>query len=257
MEYSYKGDRLLFSSQRSGAEEIWSFSGDGVDTGPVTRFWGTHCGSASWSPDDQLVAFHSCIEGSCNVFVKDAQICMSEGPTCQEEPCCLKQITSSEFDDFSPSWSRDGKWIYFASARSGQVEIWKVMLEGGDPVQVTHSGGLYALESSDGNSLFYSKQGMPGIWKQDIEDESEQLVVREAFNRFALIDEILYYVIYNPAFNHHFEIRYRNLSNGEDHLISERQKRFAWSLGVAPDASAVAWSQFDRDHADLMLIENF
>lgn len=257
-EYSRQGDRILFSSQRSGAEELWAFGKNNIETGPITRFWATHCGHASWSPDDKLVAFHTCIEGSCDIYVKDAQICMSEGPTCEEEPCCLRQMTSSAFDDFDPSWSRDGEWIYFTSLRSGESEIWKVSLEGGEPVQVTTVGGFYALESEDGKTLFYSKKGIPGIWRQGLEgDEMEELIVDGAFNHFALNGQNLYYVMYSPAFDHHFDIRRRNLATGDDLAIAEVNERFAWSFAVAPDSSAVSWSQFDTDRADLMLIENF
>lgn len=30
-------------------------------------------------------------------------------------------------------WSREGRWIYFASKRTGTDQIWKVGPEGGDP----------------------------------------------------------------------------------------------------------------------------
>ena len=66
------------------------------------------------------------------------------------------RVTTDAADDYVPSWSRDGLWIYFGSTRSGRNEIWKVAPGGGEPVQVTQHGGLYAKESVDGRDLYYA-----------------------------------------------------------------------------------------------------
>jgi len=256
-EYSRLGDQILYSSQRPGAEELWVYGNSTEETGPATKFWGTHCGTASWSPDDRLIVFHSCINGACDVYVKDAQVCMSKGPECEEKPCCLRRITSSEFDDFYPSWSRDGKWIYFASGRTGNVEVWKIPVEGGEPDQVTKSGGLYAIEGPDGTSLYYSKMGLPGIWKQNLADGSEELLIRDVFQHFAVVESSLYFINYTPHYNHYFTIRYLDLDTGNVFPVAEIKGHFAWSFAVAPDESAVVWSQFDRDPADIMIIDDF
>ena len=59
-----------------------------------------------------------------------------------------------------PSFSRDGKWVYFASERSGDWQVWKVPANGESAVQVTHNGGFAALESGDGY-LYYAKSRYP------------------------------------------------------------------------------------------------
>ena len=66
-----------------------------------------------------------------------------------------------------PSWSRDGRWIYFASDRSGKMQVWKTPLDGGPPVQVTTQGGFAPMESYDGKTLYFAKNGMPSpeIWQ--------------------------------------------------------------------------------------------
>lgn len=43
-----------------------------------------------------------------------------------------------------PSWSRDGHWLYFASNRSGDDQVWRVPATGGEAVQVTKQGGFAA-----------------------------------------------------------------------------------------------------------------
>lgn len=59
-----------------------------------------------------------------------------------------------------PSWSRDGRWIYFCSDRSGEQEIWKMESAGtGNAAQVTRAGGFEAFESMDGSVLYFVKRG--------------------------------------------------------------------------------------------------
>ena len=57
--------------------------------------------------------------------------------------------------DVFPSFSRDGKWIYFSSTRTGTPSVWKIPASGGDAVQVSPTPGLLALESIDGAHLYY------------------------------------------------------------------------------------------------------
>src|ERR1022692_4923904 len=41
-----------------------------------------------------------------------------------------------------PSWSKDGKFIYFYSSRTGSFQIWKRSLESGTDLQLTKHGGF-------------------------------------------------------------------------------------------------------------------
>ena len=73
-----------------------------------------------------------------------------------------------------PSFSRDGKFVYFASDRTGEWQVWKVPVTGGTENQVTRRGGFAALESPDGN-LYYSKSDYsnPEIWKVPVSGGDE------------------------------------------------------------------------------------
>jgi Tol biopolymer transport system component len=74
-----------------------------------------------------------------------------------------RQLTEERTTSFGASWSRDGRWIYFASQRSGRFEVWKMPPQGGATVQVTRNGGTVALESRDGRTLYYAK-GRDALW---------------------------------------------------------------------------------------------
>ncbi len=49
----------------------------------------------------------------------------------------VRRLTSSVENDTAPSWSRDGKWIYFLSARGGSSQVWRIASAGGEAEQVT------------------------------------------------------------------------------------------------------------------------
>src|SRR5437870_1663626 len=58
------------------------------------------------------------------------------------------RLLDDQTDQRWPSWSADGRWIYYTSAQTGRDEIWKALAEGGGrAVQVTTNGGDEALES--------------------------------------------------------------------------------------------------------------
>jgi Tol biopolymer transport system component len=105
-----------------------------------------------------MIAFDSPLNGNPDIFA-----IRSDGGG-------LHRITTSESEDVVPSWSHDGKWIYFASDRSGDFQIWKVSAAAGESaatpaIQVSHGGGFNGLESADGKYLYFNKnRADPALW---------------------------------------------------------------------------------------------
>jgi dipeptidyl aminopeptidase/acylaminoacyl peptidase len=56
------------------------------------------------------------------------------------------RLTTHPANDGDPSWSRDGKWICFDSARTGEQQVWKIPADGGEAIQVTWDGGFAPLD---------------------------------------------------------------------------------------------------------------
>ena len=78
----------------------------------ITSFGkGDHLAHLRWSPDGTRIAFDSDAEGS---FWQTYIINADGGKP--------KRLTDGEFDNAVPSWSRDGKSIYFCSERTGRYE---------------------------------------------------------------------------------------------------------------------------------------
>lgn len=49
-----------------------------------------------------------------------------------------RRMTQHAANDSSPRWSPDGRFVYFLSDRSGSNQIWRLSLDGGEPLQVSN-----------------------------------------------------------------------------------------------------------------------
>jgi hypothetical protein len=158
-----------------------------------------------------------------------------------------------------PSWSRDGRWIYFGSDRSGDFQIWKVPAEGGTAVPVGNTkGGVEALESLDGKAIYYSKGNEPGIWRVPVEGGGETRVVdQKGDGNWALSDQgILFFELNHPAGP---VLNFYSFATHGVTLLRQfsRETRIGNYISAAPDGSWIIYSQLDQLASDLTLVENF
>ncbi|HSE96826.1 MAG TPA: protein kinase, partial [Blastocatellia bacterium] len=152
-QVSPDGRKIVFQSERTGLGEIWLTGADGSNPVQLTSLGSPLSGTPRWSPDSRYIAFDARQEGHSDIYVVSAE----GGPA--------RRVTTESFNDIVPSWSRDGRWIYFCSNRGESLQIWKAPAEGGEAMQVTRQGGFAAFESPDGATLYYTKYGLPGLWK--------------------------------------------------------------------------------------------
>ena len=87
---------------------------DGTNPTQLTHGPGRNQGSATWSPDGQRLAFDSQdSEGGFDIF------------TIESTGGQAHRFTFERSNECQPTWSRDGRWIYFQSDRTGRREIWR------------------------------------------------------------------------------------------------------------------------------------
>ena len=142
--FSPDGRRIAFASLRSGTPEIWVAQRDGRGLQQVTSLGAAGVMLGEWSPDGTRIAFEAALAGNTDVYLVGA------------DGGHLRRLTTEPSIDGVPSWSRDGKWIYFASTRGGvNPDTWRVSPDGGETIRVTRNGGFQPQESPDGKYLFY------------------------------------------------------------------------------------------------------
>jgi Tol biopolymer transport system component len=163
-QLSPDGARMVFQSGRTGLPEIWLSGAAGEDPLQLTSF-GRLSGSPHWSPDSRWIAFDTRPHEYGQIFVIDV-----EGRN-------LHAVTSGEYENIVPSWSGDGKAIYFVSKRTGSYQIWKHVLANGAEMQLTRGGGFSPLEFYDGAKIYYTKFQQGGIWSIPANGGEESLVV--------------------------------------------------------------------------------
>jgi len=154
LAFSPDGQRVSFSSDRSGESRIWVCNTDGSGCYQLPSVPGAiYTGSSSWSPDGRRLAFDAAIGGTWHVYIS-----ATEGSS-------VRRLASGA----RPRWSRDGQWIYFASTRSGESEIWKARADLADAdakaLRITRRGGIEAVESADGRHLYYARRWTSGVWR--------------------------------------------------------------------------------------------
>jgi Tol biopolymer transport system component len=239
-QYSPDGNKVVFSSDRSGNMEVWVCDADGSN--PVQLVATGHSSSARWSPDGQRIAFDSNVSGTYQIYVVSAH-----GGRPQ-------RLTKSAANDARPSWSHDGDWIYFASNRSGGSQVWKVPSGGGEGVQVTRQGGYNPLESKDGKTIYYTKsENTAGpLWKVPAEGGNESQVLDSVDGRaFAATTGGVYFISQGRLW-------YSGFSTGLSRpILTIAKPTSSHYLTISPDERWLLYTQADQGGSDLMLVENF
>jgi serine/threonine-protein kinase len=66
-----------------------------------------------------------------------------------------RNIVATEYAEFDPDLSPDGRWLAYASNRTGRTEIWVQRYRDGVAVRVSSNGGFEPRWSADGRELYY------------------------------------------------------------------------------------------------------
>jgi Tol biopolymer transport system component/DNA-binding winged helix-turn-helix (wHTH) protein len=248
-QFSPDGQRLAYMSDRSGTMEIWISNRDGSNPFQLTAVGGA--GTPRWSPDSQAVVF--------DVSKPDGRAIVSMNLH-GGAPLVL---TSDKFDNVCPSWSRDGKWVYFASSRTGEYQVWKTPSQGGMPVQVTQHGGHAALESLDGKFVYYAKNSTaePEIWrvpvntKLDGREENPLPLLRPGtWASWQVVTGGILFV--GPSLGHQAVLSFYDFAKDRTSTVTVLDRIPFW-LGATPDGRTVAFDQPGREQDQAMLVENF
>ncbi len=161
-----------------------------------------------------------------------------------------------------PSWSQDGRWIYFGSNRSGDWQIWKQPAQGGAAVQVTKTkGGEEAFESLDGKFVYYAKLDVPGVWKVPVAGGEETRVLdRGGQGVWTLTGQGICFFDFSGSTG--AAVKFYSFSTGKVTLLREFSKdtqvdRSSTALTVSPDGRWILYTQYDQSGSNLMLVENY
>jgi eukaryotic-like serine/threonine-protein kinase len=137
--------QTIVAAQRSEESRVWAGSAsDTANLHPVTTEATAYL-SVEWTPDGRLV-YDAVEQNRPHIRIIDAD---GRG---------LLQLTSDESNDQEPSVSPDGRFIIFASDRSGEQKIWRMDLDGSNAICLTPVPGAATVPrfAPDGQTVIFN-----------------------------------------------------------------------------------------------------
>ncbi|HEY2962060.1 MAG TPA: protein kinase [Pyrinomonadaceae bacterium] len=159
-----KDGKKFTTVQAQGLVNLWIVpDGDAtkasrLPTGNVS-FYSSSGNNVTWTPEGRIV-FVSNEGGNPNIWVTK--------PDGSER----KQLTANDANNFSPVVTPDGRYIVYSVWREGRRTMWRMNLDGSNPVQLT-SGIVDSFPSlsPDGRWVIYTapSNAKPTLWKVSID----------------------------------------------------------------------------------------
>ena len=137
--------KILYFNDTFGNSNIWVMDADGSGQLQLTSNGGN--AHAIASRDGNRIAFESSPNGTENSQTGSPKIWIMD-----KDGSHPNQLTNG-IDDRSPVFSADGKWIIYASYATETAGLWKVSVEGGNPVRVAEGRYLAPYVSPDGKLI--------------------------------------------------------------------------------------------------------
>jgi Tol biopolymer transport system component/DNA-binding winged helix-turn-helix (wHTH) protein len=255
-QYSPDGRHIAFASNRGGPPEIWMSDPDGQNVVQLTGLKGLTAGSPAWSPDSRKVVFDSRMktpEGQirADVYIVD-----------MVERIPRKLITNTP-GAFTPSWSHDGKWIYFAGGNDDTTgeRIYRISPEGGKSEALTTARGYWPRESLDGQTLYFAENSGTSftLHKASLNPTGTELQVDGLPALSFLANwEIVPGGVYFFSRNDILTLNYFDFSTTKVRSVFKISGGGAFpGLSVSPDGRYILYPELDDYRSDIMLVENF
>ncbi|MBL7775859.1 MAG: PD40 domain-containing protein [Saprospiraceae bacterium] len=166
---SPKGDKILFTSTRSGDLELWTMDLDGTNLRQITFDLG-YDGGAFFSPDGSQIVFRAS-RPKTEAEIREYRELLAQGlvaPTnmeifvCNADGSNLRQITHLGKANWAPYFHPSGKKIVFSSnhrsTRGYDFQIYMINLDGTGLEQITSESifNSFPMFSPDGKKISWS-----------------------------------------------------------------------------------------------------
>lgn len=243
--FSPDGTRLLFVSNQTGMNQLWVANADCSNPTQLTEVDFEGLGSPRWSPDGANIVFDGRKSGPAEVFVIG-----SNGTG-------LRLVGAG----YMPSWSADGRFIYYVSSRKRLPQVWKAPATGGEGVIVTDNHSRDPLESADGRRLYFSS--VDRLWQKDLVTGVESPVPgleNVTIGRFWDVTRGGIYYVPTQEDSFGLKLHYLDLRTGKVSVLLEFSGIVPrWVPGISVDQRerSVAISYLANVLGDIQILDNW
>ncbi len=243
-DFSPDGNAVAFVSARSGNPEIWLCDDKGKNLQKLTALGATALSNLRWSPSGDRLACNAVIGGEHRIVVADPA---------GGEP---RRVTTGYAREVFASWSAGGGGLLIGADGGRGWQVYRLGLTGGDPIQVTRSGGQIAQEDAAGRTLYFSRPGRPGLWRRQAGGRVEpelvlpNLLPRDRFNWRLRNGRIIWIMRAGGA----ALLLEHDLATGRSLLLAELPGLRGSGLAAAPAGDVYLYPKMGEVAGDLMLI---
>lgn len=243
--YSPDGKSVAFDSQRHGEYGIWTIQTQATTGAELTSSRDATLGLGDWAPDGMSILFFATTTHSWWQLFRVAV-----------DTRRVTQLTNGAAHSVFPTSSKDGKWIYFSSTRSGQTWLYRMPSSGGSATVVVPRSVVNAHESPDGQWLYFADWLRGGLSRMPVSGGKIERIIDQ------ISDPIGYTVnargVYYWAGNFlHIKLRFHDIESHRDTLVFQPAIPASAHLTISPDGRYLCYPQIERNSQELMLIENF
>ena len=244
--YSPDGKYIAFVSNRSGNFEIWMSNSDGTGIVNVSKLNNPQTGTPNWSPDSKKIVFDSRHNGRQTVYIVDIADLVPH------------QLTTNVPEPHQPSWSHDGKWIYFIAGGS-LGRIYRCRAEGGNAVALSSEVGIFPQESFDGETVYFAviSAGRDILNKVSLERPGAQSVVEGMPNILPTNLVVVQDGIFFLSAEDYVTLSYFDFASRKMKQLLKMKDQGTVALSVSPDQHWLLFAKLEQPDSDIMLVEHF
>ena len=166
---SPKGDKIVFTSTRSGDLELWTMDIDGKNQTQITNQLG-YDGGAFFSPDGKRIVYRASHPSSDSEIIEYKALLAKglvaptnmEIYTCNVDGSDVRKITNLGKANWAPYFHPKGNKIIFSSNHHGErgynFQLFMINIDGTDLEQITTESqfNAFPMFSPDGTQLIFS-----------------------------------------------------------------------------------------------------